>query len=241
MELVKSSSAVALYYQLKEILSKKILENVWPHGERLPTEHELCEQYGVSRITVRRALAELEREGLIVRKQGLGTFVSIPKIEQNLASFYSFSEEFQKRGFTPRNEVTEFSIQPADATLQKTFHLAEKQEVYSFTRLRFASDIPIAIESTYLPVYLFPGLEREELIESPLYQIMNQRFGVIANSAKESFGAIALGEKEAKIFQLEMGDPAFDLERLAYWGAQCVEYTRGVVRGDKFRFQVKLD
>ncbi len=241
MELEKNGSAVALYFQLKEILNKKILDNTWLHGEKLPTEQELCEQYEVSRITVRRALAELEREGLIVRKQGLGTFVSMPKIEQNLASFYSFSEEFKKRGFKPRNEVTEFTVEVADAKIRKIFGLGEKQEVYAFTRLRFASDIPIAIESTYLPVHFFRGLKKEALERLPLYQIMNEEFGVIANTAQESFGAIALGREEAAIFGLKVGAPALDLERLAYRGSECVEYTRGVVRGDKFRFRVKLD
>lgn len=241
MELLKSSSAVALYYQLKEILSKKILDNVWPYGTKLPTEYELCEQYGVSRITVRRALAELENEGLIVRKQGLGTFVSIPKIEQNLASFYSFSEEFQRRGLIPKNEVTEFSVQQPDAEMQRVFSLGKEQEIYAFTRLRFANEIPIAIESTYLPVHLFPGLEREALVEYSLYQIMNEKFQVIASTAQESFGASALGKEEANIFGLKVGAPAFDLERLAYRGAECVEYTKGIVRGDKFRFRVRLD
>ncbi|HHY09827.1 MAG TPA: GntR family transcriptional regulator [Firmicutes bacterium] len=241
MELVKSNSPVALYYQLKEILSDKILSNEWSLGERLPTEFELCEQYGVSRITVRQALAELEREGLIVRKQGLGTFVSFPKIEQTLASFYSFTEGFRKRGLVPRNEVVDFEIKQADAKAQKIFGLTDKSLIYSFTRLRLASDLPIAIESTYLPVDLFPGLTKKELAKSPLYEIMSKRYGVVANSAEESFGAVALGRKEAKIFGLKEGAAALDLERLAYNASRCVEYTRGVVRGDKFRFQVKLD
>lgn len=241
MELEKNGSAVTLYFQLKEILNKKILDNVWLHGEKLPTELELCEQYGVSRITVRRALTELEREGLIVRKQGLGTFVSMPRIEQNLASFYSFSEEFKKRGYKPRNKVTKFSVEPADAMIQKIFGIGEKQQVYAFTRLRLASDIPVAIESTYLPLHLFPGLKKSALEELPLYQIMNERFGVIASTAQESFGAISLGKTEAAIFGLNKGDPALDLERLAYRGSECVEYTRGIVRGDKFRFHVRLD
>lgn len=241
MELVKTNSPVALYYQLKEILSQRILSNEWSLGERLPTEFELCEQYGVSRITVRQALAELEREGLIVRKQGLGTFVSIPRIEQNLTSFYSFSEEFKKRGLKPKTEVVDFSTVVASPKIQGIFDLGDQQRVYAFTRLRLASEIPIAIESTYLPVNLFPDLTREELVKFPLYEVMNTRFGVIANSAKESFGVVSLREKEANIFDLKVGSPAFDLERLAYSGAQCVEYTHGVVRGDKFRFHVKLD
>ncbi len=240
MEL-QSNSPVALYYQLKEILGQKILNNEWDLGDRLPTEFELCEQYGVSRITVRQALAELERQGLIVRKQGLGTFVAIPKIEQNLTSFYSFSEEFRKRGFKPKNKVVDFQVQRPTEQIKSVFGLTSGQEVYHFTRLRMASDIPVAIESSWLPTSVFPELTKGELEQCSLYEIMKTRFGVIADSASESFGASALGKKEALVFGLTEGSPALDLERLAYRGAQCVEYTRGIIRGDKFRFQVKLD
>lgn len=241
MERIREDSPVTLYYQLMEILKAKILRNEWSLGEKLPSEAELCEEYGVSRITVRQALAALEREGLIVRKQGLGTFVSIPKIEQNLASFYSFSQEFKKRGLKPRTEVVDFSVERADAHLRQIFNLGAESAVYRFTRLRLASEVPIAIESTYLPVSLFPGLTKEILTESPLYEVMNIHYGITANSAQESFGAVALGEEEASIFGLPVGAPALDLERLAYSGERCVEYTRGVIRGDKFRFHVKLD
>ena len=241
MELVKTNSPIALYYQLKEILSQRILRNDWGVGERLPTEFELCEEYGVSRITVRQALAGLEKEGLIVRKQGLGTFVSIPQIEQNLASFYSFSAEFRKRGLKPSNQVVEFSVIPADAKMRRVFGLEGSSSVYAFKRLRLANEIPIVIEWTYLPADLFSGLTREELAESSLYEIMNARFGVIANSAQENFGAVVLKKDEAEVFGLEVGAPALDLERTAYSGARCVEYTRGLIRGDKFRFHVKLD
>ena len=98
MELIRQNSPVALYYQLKSILAQKIMNNEWQVGDRLPSEFELCKEYGVSRITVRQALAELEKDGLIKRRQGVGTFVTVPKIEQQLTSFYSFSEEFRKRG-----------------------------------------------------------------------------------------------------------------------------------------------
>lgn len=241
MELTKDNSPIALYYQLQEILTAKILNGEWSLGEKLPTEHELAKQYGVSRITVRQALAELERSGLIIRKQGLGTFVSMPKIEQNLTSFYSFSEEFKKRGLRPKTEVVDFTIKPAGAELRVVLGLAEGSEVYRFTRLRLANEMPMAIESTYLSVDMFPGLTAETLNKSALYEVMNQSFGIVANSAKETFGAVALSEKDAKIFGLKVGSPALHLERFAYNGIHCVEYTSGVIRGDKFRFQVQLN
>lgn len=86
-------SPMSLYYQLKTILAEKIHSGQWKVNDRIPTERELCDAYGVSRATVRLALGELENEGLLYRKQGKGTFVAAPKIEQLLSGFYSFSEE----------------------------------------------------------------------------------------------------------------------------------------------------
>lgn len=241
MNILNENSPVALYYQLKEILTQKIVQNELVVGERLPTEFELCEQYGVSRITVRQALNELEQDGLIYRKQGVGTFVATPRIEQSLTSFYSMSEEFRKRGLTPRTEVVEFSKELPPKKIAKALELGEGQPVYYIKRLRFADDTLMAIEYTYLPLVTFAGLTKEELDTTPLYDIMRNRFGVVTSSAKESFGAVAINKEDAAHFGLPEGYPALDLERFAYSGSTCVEYTTGVMRGDKFRFYVKLD
>lgn len=240
MEKLQENSPVALYHQLKSILAQKIMNNEWQVGERLPTEFELCKQYGVSRITVRQALAELEREGLVRRRQGVGTFVTVPKIEQQLTSFYSFTEAFRKRGLKPRSEVEQLRIRRSTPEISRALHIAEDEEVYYLKRLRYADDVLMAIEATYMPVKLFPGLTKDELDMTPLYDVMRNRYNIVVDSATETFGAVAIGEKEATQFQLPPGHPALDLERFAYAGETCVEYTKGIVRGDKFRFKVKL-
>ncbi len=240
MELIRENSPVALYHQLKAILTQKITSGQWPVGHRLPTESELCKQYGVSRITVRRALAELEREGLIKRRQGVGTFISVPKIEQQLNSFYSLTEEFRKRGLNPRSAVEKLVIVVPSPTISRALELPEKDKVYYLKRLRFADEVLMAIEETYLPAKLFSGLTKEMLDTTALYDVMRNTYGIVAASARETFGAVAVSEQEAVLFGLPSGHPALDLERYTYAGDQCVEYTRGVVRGDKFRFEVRL-
>jgi len=237
---LNENSPVALYYQLKTILADKIMNKEWQVGDRLPSEFELCKQYGVSRITVRQALAELEREGLVKRRQGVGTFVTVPKIEQQLTSFYTFSEEFRKRGLHPRNEVEKLEIRVPTSKIAEALQLHGDERVYYLKRLRYADDVLMAIESTYLPVRLFPNLTKEELVTTPLYDVMRSKYGVVVDSARETFGAVAVSRREAELFQLPAGHPAIDLERFAYAGDQCVEYTVGVVRGDRFRFEVKL-
>ena len=183
-------SPIALYYQLKSALAQRILDKEWNEGDRLPTEFELCKQYGVSRITVRQALAELEKECLVTRKQGVGTFVTVPQIEQNLTSFYSFSEEFKKRGLTPRNEVVEFQLVKPDPKVQKALKLREGHNVYYLKRLRYADETLMAIELTYLPTHLFPGLTRRDLENAALYDVMRSTYEIVPDSAEEFFGAL---------------------------------------------------
>lgn len=238
MELVKGKS---LYYQLKEILIDKIVSREWKVGEKIPTEFELCEEYNVSRITVRQALTELEQEGFVKRKQGKGTFVSIPKIEQNLMSFYSFSEEFRKRGLEPHNEVLGFSIQTPKKDVRKYLKLDESDQVIYIKRLRYADNVLMAIERTYLPSALFHGLSKEQVESKSLYDIMRSDFGVIPSTAEESIGATIIDDAQAELFELPGGSAALDLKRLAFCGPRCVEYTLGIIRADKFRFRVRLE
>lgn len=242
MTSLDSKSPIALYHQLKLIIAKKIDNKEWLPGEQIPTEHELCQQYQVSRITVRQALAELEKEGRLVKKQGIGTFVSFSKFEQNLVSFYSFSEEFKKMGFSPRNKVLEFVHVLAPADIAEKLSLKDSQlGVYFIKRLRYADDILMAIEDTWLPASLFPGIDKQNLDDNALYDIMRDQYNVIPNSANESFGATAVNSKDAELFGIKIGDPALDIERLTFSAQVPIEYTTAIVRGDKFRFYVKLE
>ncbi len=230
-----------LYFQLKELLMSRITMKEWNPGDKIPNELSLCHEYGVSRITVRQALTELEREGYIIRKQGKGTFVSFPRIEQNLTSFYSFSDEFKKRGFKPSNKILEFHLVIPVSEIAARLGIENTgKQVYYIKRLRYADETLVAIESTYLPADLFNDLNLEELESKSLYEIMRQKYDVNPNSAEESIGATSIGDREAIFFGAKKGTAALDIERFAFSGSRCVEYTSGIVRGDVFRFHVKL-
>lgn len=241
MSLSKANSPMPLYYQLKQILEERIAQGEWSVGEQIPTEAELCKEYDVSRITVRHALSELERDGLIVRRQGVGTFVASPKIEPDLTRFYSFSEEFRKRGMQPRTEVLEFTVSDKEFEVCRTLNQPLESRVYRIVRLRYADDIVMAIEETYLPYQMFPGLTKELLQERAMYEVMRSDYNIYPTTAEESFGAILLTEEHARWFGLRAGDPGLDIVRKTFSHSTCIEYTRGVIRADKFRFHVKLE
>lgn len=240
MDSLDSTSSVSLYFQLKEIFINKIRNKEWNHEDKIPAEMDLCKQYCVSRITIRKALSELVNEGYLIRKRGKGTFVSLPKIEQNLSSFYSLSEEFKKMGFFPHSDLLEFSLQIPSPEICKALSLSEDNMAYYFKRLRYADDVLIAIEFTYIPADIFLGIKEEDIKEKHLYDVMRDCYGVIPIFAEESIGATLIGEKESIYFRLKKGCPAISINRLTYSNDRCIEYTNGVIRGDKYKFKVKL-
>lgn len=241
METLDNKLPTTLYHQLKQILLGKILSKEWHAGDKIPNEFELCKQYKVSRITVRQALAGLEREGYLIRRQGKGTFVTVPRIEQNLTTFYSFTEEFKKKGFIPWSKVLKFDlIKAGKDVLAELGDVEGVSQVYCITRLRYADEIAVAFETSWLPADMFSGLNEQQLSGKPLYDIMRDSYHVILETAKESIGAALATEAEAKQLCIEKGEAVLDIQRHAFSGSRCVEFTHGKIRADMFRFTARL-
>ena len=219
---------VALYYQLKESLLQKI-----------PTERELCEMYGVSRITVRKALDDLQNEDYLYRIQGKGTYVKRSSIDYRLSKFYSFNEELSRRGLKERAQMLSFSKVVPEDKVRAQLHLAEGQEVFCVKRTRYMDETPYVIEISYIPSSLCPGLCREEIETEGLYSSM-RRHGVHPDHATEQFRATGLTGAEAKLLSLSPGEPAINLRRITWAGNTLVEYCNSIVRGDFFTYTVEL-
>lgn len=237
--MLNEKAPVALYYQLKEILVDKIKSNEWAIDSKIPTERELCELYKVSRITVRQALEELENEGFLYRKQGRGTFVTAPKIEQRLSKFYSFSEEIRNMGYTPSTKIIDFKIVASEEVVAK--HFNEKGiTVYCIRRLRLANNEPFAIETSYIPYDLCPNLTVEEIAAKGLYNTMKTKYGLIPNEAVETFEAVLINPNDALQLQVAKKSPGLLLERTTYADDKIVEFCHGIIRGDRYKYRVVL-
>ena len=232
---------VSLYYQLKEILIKKIKENEWPVNTRIPAERELCELYRVSRITVRQALDELEKEGYLYRKQGRGTFVTIPKLEQRLGSFYSFSEEIRKMGAVPEANIMDFNILESNDRISEILKIKKGEKVYGINRLRKADKEPFAIETSYIPVAVAPGLAKESVEKDGLYNTLKDSYGIIPDEAWESFEAVLVAdENDAVHLNVKRNSAALKIERITKSKDGIVEYCAGLIRGDRYKYNIVL-
>ncbi|WP_300381066.1 GntR family transcriptional regulator [Clostridium sp.] len=239
MSIIDKSSRIPLYSQLMEILIK-IIENTLEENEQLLSEREICEKYDVSRTTVRQALDELEKEGYIYKQHGKGTFVSPKKLNQDLISFYSFTEEMKKLGKKPSSEVTGFEIVQAGDKIGLKFKIDADDLLYKISRIRKADGIHMMYETTYIPFNKFKELTKEELTEKPLYDIMVKKYNVKLSSAEEFFQPILTNKLESFYLGIKEDSPSLKIERFTYENNDIIEYTVGVARGDKFKYRVKL-
>ncbi len=238
---IEKDSPLSLYYQLKQIIIDMIDKGELTENDKLPTEQELCEQYNISRSTVRQALKELENEGYIYKIQGKGTFVSPTRFQQDLLKFYSFTEEMKKAGKTPSSQVLDFKIIIPEDKISRKLNIGKGEKVYEIIRLRLADNEPMMLESTYLPYDLFPDITREKLEINSLYDILINEYDVSFSKAEEMFSPTLLSEKEAKILGYITGGPAILLERITYnQQERIIEYTKSIARGDKFKYHVVL-
>lgn len=236
---INKSSRIPLYLQLMDILIDKINKNMEEH-EQLISEREICEIYNVSRTTVRQALDTLERDGYIYKVHGKGTFVSPKRLNQDLESFYSFTEEMKKIGKVPKSEVIGFEIVHFDEKLIAIFKNENDDLGYKITRVRKADDTPMMYEVTYLPYSIFNGLTKGKLEEKPMYDTFINDYNINLTSAEECFEPILTSKLESIYLEIDEGSPSLRIERFTYDNNKLIEYTLGVARGDKFKYRVKL-
>ena len=217
---------IPLYYQLKERLTQQILEGDFQPGTLMPSERELSDRYSISRMTVRQALGEMVKEGLLLREQGKGTFVAEPKITQGLLRLTSFSEDMQSRGLKPDSHVRAVYVQDAPPVVAAALGLSEKAQ---------------AFEVTHVPVMLFPGLVHEDLHTSSLYTILEEKYGVKIKSARQSIEVGLSNRVESDCLGISLGSPVLQMERVTYDADEhSFEFVKSVYRGDRYKLHVEL-
>lgn len=237
---LKEKTGTPLYSQLKRLFTAKIKNNEWAVNVKIPTERELCNIYNVSRITVRQALDELEKEGYLYRRQGKGTFVTAPKLVQRLSKFYSFSEDIKNMGYCPSTKILDFCVLNSGSKISGYLGVDEGCEVYSIKRLRLADNEPFAIETSYIPVAICPGMTAQTIASAGLYNTLINKYNIIPDEAEETFEAVLIKGDNALHLNTSKNSAAIHLERITRASDTIVEYCDCLIRGDRYKYKVLL-
>lgn len=220
--------------QLRAYLLGLIDDRLKPH-DQLPTERELAESFGVTRLTVRRALDQLGYEGRVYRTQGAGTFVSEPRIAKSV-ELTSFTQDMRARGLVPGSIDTKVEEIAAGAEIGARLALSPRDHVAHISRVRTADGEPMAIENTYIPAKLAPGLA-ERAIEGSLYQLLTETYHLKVEKAEQSIHATVLDPPLAKQLGVPEFSPAFKVLRVAYDARnRRIEYAESVYRADRYSY-----
>jgi GntR family transcriptional regulator len=236
---IDKSSPLPYHFQLREIIRAEIASSRWQVGDQLPSEREFCETFNISRTTVREALDALVSEGLLTREKGLGTFVAAPKyMERWSGSVVGFSDSVSEQGYLMETEVLELSILPASHLVRQELYLQRDEKVFFLKRRRFIHKIPILLVISYLPQKHFPALDEIDFTNRSLYETLRQTYGLRIARVKRRIEAIAAGDDETNLLQVDPGFPLMYIENTAFNSSDIpIEHFQAWRRGDRARFE----
>lgn len=228
-----------LYSQLSQHIENSILSGEFKEGDALPSERELASISNLSRVTVRKAVEKLVKDGLVIRRQGSGTSVAptFGRVQQSLSKLTSFSEDMERRGLVARSEWLDKGIYVPSPEESMTLGISPTSSVARIARLRIANDQPLAIERVSISASVIAD---PNLIEGSLYEYL-QKIGKKPVRAVQRISADILSGTDAGILNVEDGSAGLRIERIAYLeNGQVVEFTKSVYRGDAYDFVAEL-
>ncbi|MEM9579326.1 MAG: GntR family transcriptional regulator [Pseudomonadota bacterium] len=227
------------YLQLRRRLSEGVDNGLLKAGSSLPPEREIAAITDMSRVTVRKAIQALAEDGIIVQKQGSGSFVAsdAPQIEQSLSRLTSFSEDMSRRGMASSSVWLERGVFMPSPDEVLALALAPDASVSRIGRLRIADDKPMAIERASLSTDMLPN---PLIVETSLYDVLEQS-GHRPVRALQKISAINLGEDNARLLGVTPGEAGLRIERTSYLpDGRVVEFTQSIYRGDAYNFVAEL-
>ncbi len=237
---LQPDSAVPLYYQLEQTLLSQIHSGFWSPGDMIPSERELMAAAGVSRATVRQAISNLIQQGLLERIHGRGTFVAHRKIEQEMRSVYSFAEQMSRQGVQLEDRLLQRHKVPASPDLANLLAVVPGSPLIHIRRVRHVREIPLMLDSSYIPYHLCPDLLTEEF-EPPLYRMLAERYDLPPTHCTDFLEPVLADRSQAHLLAVEVGAPLMFLERLTFTrGDVPLHVARNYIPGSRCRFRVNL-
>jgi len=235
---IDKKSPIPAYFQLKNMILQQIREGKYPEGSLIPSERDLGEVLGISRMTVRQALNQLVSEGVLYREKGKGTFVSKSKIKQR--NIMSFSETVRNRGMIPSTQVLCFEKIQNRADIGEILELQENEGLYRIKRLRLANELPIGIEEAFIPERYCPRLEDHNLKMS-FYKILKEQYSLVVTSMDCSVDAAKATTEEKKLLRLTNAVPVLRIASISYNDSGTkLFYEKNTYRSDEYNYNVRI-
>lgn len=232
--MIDKNSPIPVYFQLKNDLVKKIAQGLWKPGECIASERELCEIYGVSRMTIRQAIGELVQEGVLTRLKGKGTFVCEQTVKQQ--DMMSFTEMIKQTGRDLETEVINFHIIDTPDDMQDTFML---DKVYKIERRRIVDGECIAVEVVFIPVD-YCGHINKEMLRGSLYKIL-EHFGYSISNSTSSIVAVDITDEIKEKFNTKENFPVLKIVSKTFANKNKLLFIEeALYRSDKFTMQVNI-
>ena len=213
-------------------------------GRAIPSERQLSQELGVSRLTLRAAIDELVRDGRLDRRHGSGTFVTEPKIAQPL-TLTSFTDDMRRRGMTPSSRTLDLSVVSAGARLARRLQVSPEERIVRVQRLRLADGETMALEVLHVPEALVPGLAKGDLENRSFYDLLQERYEIVIASGTQTIEPTVTNEEESALLGVPLHTPALALA--LGWqlvtrseSGRTVEFVRSVYRGDRYQLVTEL-
>ncbi len=233
---------VPRYHRIAHSLREQITSGALEAGERLDNQRRLAAQFGVTLMTLRQALSVLERDGLIVRRHGLGTFVASPSVDYDILHLSALAGDLTAKGQEVTTRFLRSGFVRADRRAAAELGVTGRERVFALERLRLVDAHPLSFQTSFLPAAIGEEMARVDLSLTPLRQALGHKLGIDIAAARETVSAVRLTRQAARQLACRPGDAAFRSDRVSLAaGGTPVVYDRVFIPGDRFRITRELN
>lgn len=239
---IRRDLPIPYYFQLLELLRERILSGALAADSPIPSEHELCATYSLSRTVVRQALGELVADGLLYRVKGKGTYVAPRKLEEKfIQRSDGFYREMTRRGYTVTTAVLEQRILPAPAHIRQQLQLGDGARTIKVDRLRSVDGQVLLYVQTYISHDLCPGLIDADLANGSLYAVLRERYGLAVASGRRTVEAVPASRPLTTLLSVARGAPLLKIESVSFLpDGRPLEYYEAWHRADRSKFEIEV-
>jgi len=238
---MEREATLTLYEKVGDYLAEGIREGLFPPGTQIESESDLMKRFGFSRVTVRNAISRLVQEGLLIPRQGKGTFVASPRLEYRLGELYGTPELVASQGLMPRMKVLNHAFVQPDPDVRVALQLGDGGKVLRIERQDLAGDIPVAFAVIHLPEWLGRQFEPDEFTREPLYRLLWRKTGIFVDRAHQTLRAMKADFHVTTLLSIPLGDPIILGQRTTYASdGRPVESATAYYRSEVLYFSVQL-